>query len=390
MTTPIASATNLFKHTYNDAPQAHYCAPGRVNLIGEHTDYNQGFVLPAAIDFYTAICVSKRGDSQFRAIADDFSDAIIDWQYGHEGQYDKELGWVNYLKAVTFVLHQHGLQIQGVDIAVAGNVPLGAGLSSSASLQVAFVSALSQEYNLQLSELEIAQIAQLAENQFIGCNCGIMDQLISASAVKNHALLIDCKNLSTNIIALPETLDIMIVHSNVSRGLVDSKYNERREQCEQVANYFNSSSLREVDFNELQTKRDEIAQTLSDTHYRRARHVLTENQRVLDMIKALEQNDLSAINHIMANSHLSMSYDFEITVPAIDCLVDIITSSLNGRGGARMTGGGFGGCVVALVEKHKTEQVISQIKQQYPAQTGLQPSIYLCTATDGAHRRSVQ
>lgn len=382
----IQNVKTSFEQVLGYAPSHIIQAPGRVNLIGEHTDYNQGFVLPAAIDFHTIIALSPRDDMQFEAIASAFEGQSNRWQFGQEGAYESALGWVNYLKAVTFVLAKRDLSVTGFNLCVAGNVPLGAGLSSSASLQVAFVTALNELCQLNLSPLEVAQVAQQAENEFIGCACGIMDQLISAKGEQNHALLIDCNDFTTTSVSMPKALDIVIVHSNVSRGLVDSKYNERREQCEQVARFFNVASLREVSLTALNEQHANINAQLGETCFKRAKHVLTENERTLQASDALQQNDIKTLSKLMAQSHLSMRDDFEITVPAIDTLVEIMSHVIQHQGGVRMTGGGFGGCVVAIVEKHLTESVIAAVNQDYPKLTGLKPLVYSCNAQQGAHR----
>ena len=290
--------------------------------------------------------------------------------------------WSNYVRGVVKYLLEKDLKLGGLELVISGNVPQGAGLSSSASLEVAVGEAFNQAFQLNLSPAEIALNGQKAENAFVGCNCGIMDQMISASGEQDHALLLDCRSLETRLVAMPTELSVLIVHSNVKRGLVDSEYNTRRQQCEQAAAYFGVKALRDVSLMQLESAFQ--AGSLDAVVYRRARHVISENQRTLDAADALEKGDLAAMGQLMAQSHDSMRDDFEITVPAIDQLVDVLQQSIGSEGGARMTGGGFGGCVVALMPPEKVKRVIKAVETQYPAQTGLSPTFYQCKAQPGA------
>ena len=243
MLNPAQRATKLFVKTFGTKADDCYQAPGRVNLIGEHTDYNDGFVLPAAINFHTVIAVKRRDDNRFRAVADAFPGIIKEWTFGQEGPMQAEDGWVNYLKGFTAAMALSGLPAKGLDLAIVGNVPLGAGLSSSAALEIAFGTAINDTSQLHLSPLAIAQLAQRGENHYVGCACGIMDQMISALGEQDHALLIDCLDLDSESVPIPENLSLIIVHSNVQRGLVESEYNLRRQQCEAVAEHFGLDAL---------------------------------------------------------------------------------------------------------------------------------------------------
>ena len=260
-------------------------------------------------------------------------------------------------------------------------MPQGAGLSSSASLELAVLQAFKAMYRLDaLDGTTMALIAQRAENQFVGCNCGVMDQLISALGQADRALLIDCRSLAVEPVSIPTDLAVLIVHSRVERGLVDSAYNQRRAQCEQAARHFGLGSLRDLDLATLGARGEELDPVV----FRRARHVLTENQRVLDARDALVANDLPRLGQLMAASHASMRDDFEITVPAIDRLVEILQSSIGSHGGARMTGGGFGGCVVALLPLERVAAARAAVDAHYRSPTGLPALIYLCRASAGA------
>ena len=382
MSNPAQRANKLFVQTFGTTADDLYLAPGRVNLIGEHTDYNDGFVLPAAINFHTIIAVKRREDSIFRAISDAFPGDIKEWEFGNEGVMDPEDGWINYLKGFTAAMAASGLLAKGLDLSVVSNVPLGVGLSSSAALELAFGTAVNDCSQLRLSPLAVAQMAQRGENQYVDCACGIMDQMISALGQQDHALLIDCEDLDSESVSIPDSLSLIIVNSNVQRKLVDSEYNRRREQCESVAEHFGLETLRHLNLTQLEASKSE----LSDVYYRRAKHILTENRRTQNAAHAMEAGNIPRLSELMAQSHASMRDDFEITVPEIDTLVDIISSVVGVRGGVRMTGGGFGGCVVALVDHELTDAVVKAIEDQYPNQTGLEATVYLCSACDGAAR----
>jgi len=268
----------------------------------------------------------------------------------------------------------------GADLAISGNVPQGAGLSSSASLVVAVGQFFKSLRNLAISPTDIALIGQRAENRFVGCQTGIMDQLISVSGRADHALLIDCRSLETQAVAVPRGVAVVIVDSNVRRGLVDSEYNDRRRQCEEAARFLGVKALRDADLAML----DAGARGLDPVVVRRARHVVADSRRAIDLAAALKSGDLGSIGRLMADSHASMRDDFEITVPAIDALVDIVKGVLGDAGGVRMTGGGFGGSVVALVPGELVAPVREAVASRYRAVSGLDASIHVCHAAAGA------
>jgi len=352
-----------------------------VNLIGEHTDYNDGFVLPCAINFGTVIAASGRSDKTVRVVAADYQGETDEFQLDGPILALADGTWPNYVRGVVKYLQAHGLPLQGADLALAGDVPQGAGLSSSASLEVAVTQAFKTLQGFHdLSPTDMALIAQRAENLFVGCNCGIMDQLVSARGEAGSALLIDCRSLTTQTVPLPPDLAVMIVHSRIRRGLVGSEYNTRRQQCEAAAKHYGVKALRDVSLRRLEAD----AGDLDATVVRRARHIVTENQRTLDAAEALAAGDLRRMGRLMAASHDSMRDDFEITVPAMDRLVEILQTAIGDLGGARMTGGGFGGCAVALMPQEKVESVRLAVEKNYKSPTGEAGTVYVCHASAGA------
>lgn len=373
--------TDLFTNTFGHQPTHFFQAPGRVNLIGEHTDYNDGFVLPCAIDYQAMIAVSPRDDQKVVATAHSFDGQVSEFELSLPIAHSEEAFWSNYVRGVATVLMEKGMDLKGVNIAIIGNVPQGAGLSSSACLEVVTGLTLTRMAGLDVSLKELALIGQQAENEFVGCKCGIMDQMISACGKEDHAMLLDCRSLDTRLVSIPTSAAVVIINSNVKRGLVDSEYNTRREQCEAAAKYFGVKALRDITLTQLEAAKGD----LDDLTYRRARHVVTENDRTEAAAEVLAVGDLVAMGELMARSHASMRDDFEITVPAIDAIVEIVKNVIGSEGGVRMTGGGFGGCVVALVPQDKVVAVKQAVEQHYPQRSnGLSADIYVCRASNGA------
>jgi galactokinase len=368
-----------FARAFGGEPQLVAYAPGRVNLIGEHTDYNGGFVLPCAINYGTAIAVRARPGARVTVIASDFDDASDSFDLGAAPIAQGPLEWANYVRGIFSVFQSRGFAPLGCDIAVAGDVPRGAGLSSSASLGVALAQAIAALNGFNsLTASDFALIAQASENDFVGCACGIMDQLVSACAVRDHALLIDCRSLETRAVPVPEEWAVLIVHSGVKRGLVESAYNERRQQCEAAARHYGVAALRDLDAAGLVERRAD----LDDVAFRRARHVVSENARALAATDAMQRGDLAAMGRLMAASHASLRDDFQVTVPAVDALVDRLKHLIGEDGGVRMTGGGFGGCVVAVVPGSKAEGVLQSIGAASGTQSLLQ---IVARPESGAH-----
>ena len=354
-------------------------APGRVNLIGEHTDYNDGFVLPCAIEYATLIAVSARDDNQVKVVALDYENETDEFSLDEEITFVNTKMWANYVRGVVSELIKRGYSLRGCNLAITGNVPQGAGLSSSAALEVGVAGSFNQLCQLQITNQDLALISQAAENNFVGCACGIMDQLISASGKEGKALGIDCRSLALTEVNIPEKMTILMINSNVKRGLVDSEYNLRREQCEAAANYFGVSHLRDVSIERFEANKQELEPIVA----MRAEHVIYENQRTLDAMTAFNNSDIESISQLMAQSHESMKSLFEITTSQIDYLVDIIQQKIGDKGGVRMTGGGFGGCIVALVPDNLVDDVIALVEENYQQKTGLKESIYISRPVKG-------
>ncbi|MEP3226824.1 MAG: galactokinase [Parasphingorhabdus sp.] len=376
----IARARAGFVRAFDKEPEFFTYAPGRVNLIGEHTDYNDGFVLPMAINFGTVVAAGSTSNTEISAVAVDFSDSHDRIKLGTPITRREDLPWSHHVRGIANILQNSGQKLVGTNLAVSGDVPKGAGLSSSASLGVSLGKALTTIAELnEFSAVALARIAQQSEIEFVGTACGIMDQLTSASGQAGSALLLDCRSLETRAIALSENLSVLIVHSGVERGLADSSYNERREQCELAAQQMGVASLRDVDIDLLEASKN----SLDETIYRRAKHVVTENARTLQAAKALTEGNLEQLGQLMAQSHISMRDDFAITVPKVDELVAIAQAEIGDQGGARMTGGGFGGCIVAVMDKDAVESVREAITAQYKTPKGEAPTTISVTPSDG-------
>lgn len=376
----IQNVKTSFQQALGYAPSHIIQAPGRVNLIGEHTDYNDGFVLPCAIDYQTVVAAAKRDDNIVRVVSVDYGNELDEFDISQEITFQQDKMWPNYIRGVVKCLIERGYEFSGADISVSGNVPQGAGLSSSAALEVVIGQTFKVLYNLEISQAEIALNGQQAENEFVGCNCGIMDQMISAEGKENHAMLLDCRSLETQAVSMPENMSVVIINSNKKRGLVDSEYNTRRKQCEEAARIFGVKALRDVTIEQFNTKACELDELVA----KRARHVISENDRTVEAAEALRNHDMKRIGELMVQSHASMRDDFEITVKEIDTLVEIVKQVIGEQGGVRMTGGGFGGCIVAVMPPELVEPVNAAVAAQYEAATGLKESIYVCQAKNGA------
>lgn len=375
----LADLKANFENHFGAQPARVFQAPGRVNLIGEHTDYNDGFVLPCAINYKTMVAVTPRDDNTVRTVAADYGNETDEFQLDNEIQSHPTQLWSNYIRGVVKHLQLRGFTFKGADLVVVGNVPQGAGLSSSASLEVAIGETFRQLYDLPMTTQDVAVNGQQAENQFVGCQCGIMDQMVSACGEQYKALLLDCRSLHSKLIQMPTDLAVMIINSNVKRGLVDSEYNTRREQCEEAASKLGLKALRDISLEQLR----EHKSLLSEVVYRRAHHIVSENERTLDAADALEQADYATLSRLMAESHVSMRDDFEITVKPIDYIVEMLSDIIGDKGGVRMTGGGFGGCVVALLPHDMVPLARQALDDKYEANTGYKADVYICTASPG-------
>ena len=379
---------NLLQHYFQRQPEILVYAPGRVNIIGEHTDYNDGFVMPCAINYGTAIAGAKRDDHIFRVYAEDFQEED-QFSLLEEITPHPEAKWANYVRGmVKFIQQQCPTFTQGADLVIHGNVPLSAGLSSSAALEIAVGKFCQLLGDLPLDHTEIALLGQKTENQFVGCNCGNMDQLISALGQQDHLLMIDCRSLETRPTPVPKHMAVVIINSNVKHDLVAGEYNSRRQQCEQAAAFFGVKALRDVDIVTFKNKEAELM-ALDPVVAQRARHVISENTRVLQAVDALINDNIPLLGKLMQASHQSMRDDFEITIPEIDYLVELVESVIGKEGGVRMTGGGFGGCVVALVKEDKVEAIRQVVAANYQKQTGRQESFYVCEASQGVQGKKL-
>ncbi|WP_028868022.1 galactokinase [Psychromonas arctica] len=373
-------AANAFQDVCGYSATTFVQAPGRVNLIGEHTDYNDGFVMPCAIDYQAVIACAKRDDGVIRLISVDYDHVQDSFVVNQEIKPTEDKLWANYMRGVIHFLKEKGYSLGGADIAITGNVPLGSGLSSSAALEVVTGQAMKVLYELDVTQSDLALIGQASEHNFAGCKCGIMDQMISACGEKSHALLLDCRSLESKAVHIPESVSIMIVNSHVTHSLVDGAYNALREQCEEASRLLGKVALRDATLAELDASSIEKG---SDV-YKRAHHVISENERTVACADALIAGDLQKVGEYMYASHASMRDDFEITVPEIDYIVEVLAEALGNKGGARMTGGGFGGCCVALMPTEMVPQVQAAIEAKYQAKTGIKESIYICTPQNGA------
>lgn len=377
----LANVKAGFSEVYFHSPKFVIKAPGRVNLIGEHTDYNDGFVLPCAIKYATLIAVSPRTDDIISVHALDYADQRDEFSLNDKIEFLSDKMWANYVRGVVSELLKKGYALQGCNLSITGNVPQGAGLSSSAALEVGVAQTFNTLCSLDISKQDIALISQAAENNFVGCACGIMDQLISACGQEQMAVGIDCRTLALTEVSIPKGMTILMINSNVKRGLVDSEYNLRRQQCEQAAIFFGVSHLRDVSVEEFEANKQGLDEIVS----KRAEHIVYENQRTLDAMYYFNQNNISVISQLMAQSHQSMKELFEITVPQIDFLVDLIASVIGDKGGVRMTGGGFGGCVVALVPDELVAKVKREVEKNYEHKSGIKETIYTSQPVIGVH-----
>lgn len=365
-----------FEKHFSTPPDWVVRAPGRVNLIGEHTDYNDGFVLPMAIDRAVWIALRPRSDRQVLVHSLDFNEMAA---FGLDDLQRGGSGWKEYLQGVAWVLQAVGHKLHGWEGVLAGDVPLGAGLSSSAALELAVARAFAVVSDLPWDAAAMARCGQRAENEWVGVRCGIMDQMISAAGRAGHALLIDCRSLHVEAVPFPAKTAVIVLDTATRRGLVDSAYNERRSQCEAAAHAFGVAALRDVSVARFASE----CERLDDLTRRRARHVVTENERTLQAAEAMRRGDGVAVGHLMNASHASLRDDFAVSSRELDVMVTC------GREhpaclGIRMTGAGFGGCAVALIHEEQTEAFTSAVAASYRAETGIEPILYVCTATEGA------
>jgi galactokinase len=369
-----------FRELFGEEPVI-YRAPGRVNLIGEHTDYNDGFVFPAAIDLFTWVAIAPRNDRRIHLRSENVDQGA---------EFDLDSGprtasreWSSYVFGLALVLEQSGYRLKGANLLIRGDVPIGAGVSSSAALEVAAGFALLANSGIAIDGRKLALACQKAENDFVGTRCGIMDQLASACCVKDRALLLDCRSLDFRTLPLPYDIRLVICNSMVKRELAASAYNTRRAECEEgvrilAARFPQVRALRDVTMTQLQS----CQAAMPENVYKRCRHVVTEDARVIAAADALENNRLDDLRRAMAESHRSLRDDYEVSCAELDLLFEL-ANQMNDVHGARMTGAGFGGCTINLVNSDAVGEFRSQISGEYERRIGLKPDIYVCNAADG-------
>lgn len=344
-------------------------APGRVNLIGDHTDYNEGFVLPMTIDRAVYVALAPRQDSRCVVYSMNF-DEVATWDVNKITKTGHH--WSHYLQGVMRILLDEGYNLSGFNGVVYGDVPIGSGLSSSAAVEIATLLALQSIFKLNISSLEAVKLAQLAENKFIGVQCGIMDQFVSLLGGKDHALFIDCRTLDYK--KIPIKLDkyaLLVVDTKVKRELAKSAYNERRASCEEAVRIINGNvkALRDITLEQLLTMQGK----LSDTVFKRARHVVSENQRVLDSIAALQNNDMLKFGELLYQAHASIKDDYSVSCKELDFIVD--AAKTGGAIGARLTGAGFGGCALVIIEESKVTEFAAALIENYQKQFEIKPEV---------------
>jgi galactokinase len=361
-------------------------APGRVNLIGEHTDYNDGFVMPAALDFSTWVHISPLEQRKLQIHSENFNEEV------EVNLDDRNLAarghWSDYPIGVAVVLERAGHRLRGARLQIRGEVPIGSGLSSSAAIEVATACALTANSGVKIDARELALLCQRAENEFVGARVGIMDQFISLFGQAHKALLLDCRSLEFKLLPLPDNVRLIICNTMVKHELASSAYNERREQCEagvrHLARFYpNLRALRDVTLEQLEENR----RGLPDVVYRRCRHVITENARVLAAGQALERHDLDRFGKLMGESHASLRDDYEVSSEELDLMVELARKA-EGVYGARMTGGGFGGSTVNFVRAEKADEFRARVAEGYERVTKLKPEIYVRNAGNGAEEVS--
>ncbi len=359
-----------------------YRAPGRVNLIGEHTDYNEGFVMPAALGFQCWVAVSPRTDRKLIICSLEFPDeAHVDLS---PGVLQPSRTWSDYPVGVAMELEKAGYRLGGANLLIHGEVPIGAGLSSSASIEVGTALALSETAGYSIDRVQLARICQRTENEFVGTRSGIMDQFISLQGRANHALMLDCRSLEFEYVPIPESVRLVICNTGVKHTHAGGEYNRRREECEEAVRSLqkalpNIRALRDVSNEQL----EEYRGLLSEVAYKRAKHIVTEDERVLNSMKALRTGDLRKFGQYMAESHESLRDLFEVSCAELDLMVELANRQ-PGVYGARMTGGGFGGATINLVDAGSAAAFGASVAEAYQKETGIAAAVYVCMPADGA------
>jgi galactokinase len=380
-------AVEGFQARFGTPPTFVASAPGRVNLIGEHTDYNDGFVFPAAIDRGTAVAIGPRDDDRL---------VMRSGSGGPEGSFpvsrlypSEDRAWTDYLIGVASLLRDRGKELRGANLCVHGNVPRGAGLSSSAALELATAFALIRLNGLDVPPIDVIRLCQRAEHEFAGVKCGVMDQFIACLGKRGHALLLDCRSLDYDQVPIPPGVQVLICDTGVRRSLAVSEYNARRAECDAGVRLLSARipgirALRDLSMDQLR----EFGDLLDPVIRRRCAHVVEENQRVVLASRALRAGDLSEFGKLMYDSHLSLKTQYEVSCAELDLVVDICAEA-EGVFGARMTGAGFGGCAICLVRDGAVESVVARLSEEYPRGSGKNPSVYVCSVDDGVTTRAL-
>jgi galactokinase len=366
-----------FRKKYQTNPDFVVRSPGRINLIGEHTDYNDGFVFPMAIEFSQWLALKANDAKRVRLYSADINKST-DFSVNSFNHDTREKGWAAYTQGIAWNLDRHGYQLNGFDGLLLGDLPIGAGLSSSAALDMVTIKALSLVSDIPWDGKLMASLAKEADNQWVGINSGIMDQLISAMGEHGKALLIDCRSLDLEYDSLPESTIVVVMNTMAKHTLVSSGYNTRFHETREAAKFFGLSSLRDLSLKEFEAESDQM----DDILRRRTRHVLTENQRTLEAAEKMRQNDPAALGSLMNESHYSLQHDYEVSCEELDIMVEE-SRKIEGCYGARMTGGGFGGSAIALVEKSSAEAFMKQIRAAYLEKTGIKSDIFASEPAQG-------
>jgi galactokinase len=370
-----------FRDLFDDDARI-FRAPGRVNLIGEHTDYNDGFVMPAAIDLYAVAACAPRKDRRLLIRSENFSEtAEFDLD---DADARPRKAWSDYAQGVALTLEESGRHLRGANLLIQSDVPVGAGLSSSAAIEVAVALALLDAANLKVDRTELARLCQRAENDFVGARVGIMDQFASLNGRAGCALMLDCRSLNYQLIALPENARLVISNTMVRHELASGEYNARRAECEAGVRMLRKHlpgirALRDVSMDEFERYGEDLPETIR----KRCRHVISENRRVALAAEAIERGDLQGLGQLMRESHESLRDDYEVSCREMDIMVEL-ARRIEGAYGSRMTGGGFGGSAISIVEAARVEQFVISLARDYEKAAGLRPEIYICSAAEGA------
>jgi galactokinase len=378
--TRLSTIVERFRERFGATPRV-YRAPGRVNLIGEHTDYNDGFAMPAAIEFYCWVAFSPRTDRALCIYSEEFS-SLVEADLSAALQPSKS--WSDYPIGVALQLEKAGFGLSGANLLIESEVPMGAGLSSSAAIEVATALALAEQSGVSAEGMYLARLCQKAENEFVGARVGIMDQFVALHGQKDHALLLDCRSLSFECLLVPDSVKLVISNTMVKHELASSEYNRRRTDCEEAVRRLSRvlpgiRALRDVNLEQLEQHRN----ALSDVIYKRALHIVSENARVLDAGEALRVGDIERFGKRMAESHRSLRDLYEVSCMELDLMVDLAYQQ-QGVHGARMTGGGFGGATINLVDARHAGEFKEKMAKAYRHETGLVPQIYICKPAEGA------